>query len=326
MKYWYFYGERWMLKTSHLSLLQAGAYIRLITWCTVHECPLPLNRRDCHKIAHVGTRHEGKAVDAVIDEFFEPQADGWHQKTVDETLERWHAAGKDRADREGFLSRARSVSFRQRQKEYVQALRDKGVAVHIRAPMAELVRLCAEHGVAMQTGAQTLAIGNGKRYSNGNANGTANKAIANAFAPYGANAFAAPATEALGEGPGALTRALKAMQKTGLEGVNPNNAQFVALLQLGALPRLFAVACHEAKAKGKPYAWAMAMALGRLQDGVITLAGDAVRRPLNGPQSAQKPSGGLTDWAALPRAPTAEPWDEEPATGPPSPSESDVPY
>lgn len=322
MKYWYFYGDRWTSKTSHLSLIQAGAYIRLITWCTVHECPLPLNRRDCHKIAHVATRHEAKAVDDVIAEFFDRQDDGWHQKTVDETLERWHASGKDRADREVFLSRARGYSFRERQKEYVQALRDKGLTVSFRTSMAELVRLCAQHGVQTQTVASMGASANGKRYSNGGANAIANKAIANAFAPYGANAVCSPSDDALGP----LSRAIKAMEKTGLEGVNPNNSQFVALLQLGALPRLFAVACSEAKAKGKPYAWAMAMALGRVQDGVITLAGDAVRRPVNGSPRDFSGQGGLTDWAALPRASTAEPWDEAPATGPPSPSESDVPF
>lgn len=328
MKHWRFFGDRWLSKTSHLSLIREGAYVRLMSWCMTHECPLPPNLKDCLKIARVTTRHEIAAALSVIGEFFELREDGYHQTTIDEQIDYWQTTGKDRADKQVFLSRTRGEAFRQRQRETVQALRDKGVAVDYRASVSELARLCHEHGVTQQTLQQTSPVANSKRYSNYTANAQPVIRTANAFAPDGANAFATPADER----PGPLSRALRAMEKAGLEGVHPGSTHFVELVTRGAQPGLFRLAAVEAVAKGKGYAWAMAMALGRLNDGVIDLDGNAIRKPRNGaPAAFQGPANGLVPTEAREALktrlndPTANRWElpDEPA---PSPSESDVPY
>lgn len=330
MRYWHFYGDKWTSKTTHLSLIREGAYIRLVTWCMVHEKPLPLSRRDCHKIARVCTRHEATAVDQVIAEFFVRQEDGFHQSTVDDVLGWWQDQGKDNTAREVFLSRVRGEAFRKRQRDSVEALRAKGLAVSIRTPMSELVRLCAEHGVQTQTPVQTLGNTNGKRRSNVVANVHYKNKSNTAFAPDGANAVCAPPDDR----PGPFSLALRAMQKTGLEGVHPGNPAFVELVTRGALPPLFAAACSEALAKRKGYPWAMAAALGRLNDGVIDLAGNATARPLAGPPRDFSERNGSTvpadQWDALQTRladPNRDPWElpELAATGPPSPSKGDVP-
>lgn len=173
---------------------------------------------------------------------------------------------------------------------------------------------------------------NGKRSSNVGANG---EPVFIGSAPVGATLFSPPAFEREREDderPGPLSRALKAMEKAGLEGVHPGDRNFVELVTRGAKPALFRIAAFEAKAKGKGYPWAMAMAIGRLNDGVIDLDGNAIRKPAKAPPSVDRSSAnGLVSTEAREalRArlndPTADPW-ALPEIPSPSPSESDVPY
>lgn len=77
--------------TSHLSMVEDGAYRRLMDICYATEKPLPLEPRAVYRLARATSTTERKAVDTVLSEFFERREDGWHQKRIDEELDRAHA-------------------------------------------------------------------------------------------------------------------------------------------------------------------------------------------------------------------------------------------
>ena len=75
--------------TAHLSLIEDGLYLRMLRRYYLDEAPLPA---DVPKVARlVGARSEDElaAVHAVLDEFFELRADGWHQPRCDEEIKRY---------------------------------------------------------------------------------------------------------------------------------------------------------------------------------------------------------------------------------------------
>lgn len=74
----------------HLSLLEEGAYRRLIDAYYARESALPLDMRECKKLARV-TRNpaEHRAVEYVLRVFFVEGVDGYHQKRCDEEIQRF---------------------------------------------------------------------------------------------------------------------------------------------------------------------------------------------------------------------------------------------
>ena len=69
--------------TAHLSMLEDGAYSRLIRWYYAEERALPADERSVFRIARAQSKQERDAVKAVLADFFELQQDGYHQKRCD---------------------------------------------------------------------------------------------------------------------------------------------------------------------------------------------------------------------------------------------------
>ena len=76
--------------------------------------------------------------------------------------------------------------------------------------------------------------------------------------------------------PGPMSRAIKVMQKAGLDGAYVANRDFVTLLDDGATLDDFRLIATEAVARQKSFSWAMAAMLGRRND---------ARTHQNGPRS-----------------------------------------
>ena len=76
--------------TAHLSLLEDGAYRRMLDLCYATEKPLPLDRSKLYRLLRVKAHAEKLAVDVILGEFFVEGEDGWHQRRVEEELERAH--------------------------------------------------------------------------------------------------------------------------------------------------------------------------------------------------------------------------------------------
>jgi uncharacterized protein YdaU (DUF1376 family) len=77
--------------TAHLSWDEDMAYTRLLRWYYQHEKAIPDDRRAIYRLARASSKPQREAVDAVLDEFFSLEDDGWHQKRCDEELARANA-------------------------------------------------------------------------------------------------------------------------------------------------------------------------------------------------------------------------------------------
>jgi uncharacterized protein YdaU (DUF1376 family) len=73
--------------TAHLSWDEDMAYTRLIRAYYHAEKPIPKDK--AHRLARATTTAQRRAVDAVLDEFFVLESDGYHQKRCDEEIARF---------------------------------------------------------------------------------------------------------------------------------------------------------------------------------------------------------------------------------------------
>lgn len=70
----------------HLSMIEDGAYRRLIDVYYAREMPLPVDIKECQKLTRCTSAAERKAVQYVLEKFFRLADDGYHQKRCDEEI------------------------------------------------------------------------------------------------------------------------------------------------------------------------------------------------------------------------------------------------
>lgn len=88
--------------TAHLSVIEDGAYSRLIRLYYRTEKPLPADIPQVCRLVRAQSKAEREAVDAMLREFFDLRQDGWHQKRCDEELLAYQAkAEKNRENGRG---------------------------------------------------------------------------------------------------------------------------------------------------------------------------------------------------------------------------------
>lgn len=75
--------------TTHLSMLEHGAYTKLLDYHYSTEKPLPPDR--CERIAGAFDPHEREAVRAVLEQFFILTPEGWVNAKALEVIEEFHA-------------------------------------------------------------------------------------------------------------------------------------------------------------------------------------------------------------------------------------------
>jgi uncharacterized protein YdaU (DUF1376 family) len=77
--------------TIGLSLAERGAYNALLDQYYANEAPLPLDRRERHRMAGASSKAERDAVDYVVSRFFAEQPDGWHNRRADAEIAAYQA-------------------------------------------------------------------------------------------------------------------------------------------------------------------------------------------------------------------------------------------
>jgi uncharacterized protein YdaU (DUF1376 family) len=88
----------WARDTAHLSMLEDGAYNRLVDLYYVRESPLPRELGACCRLVRAVSKSEREAVKSVLAEFFDDTPDGWMHKRCDAEIERFrNKSGKARA-------------------------------------------------------------------------------------------------------------------------------------------------------------------------------------------------------------------------------------
>jgi uncharacterized protein YdaU (DUF1376 family) len=73
--------------TVGLTMLEDGAYTRLLDQYYVRESPLPSDKQTLYRIARATSKTERQAVDSVLGQFFVKAQDGWRQKRADLELQ-----------------------------------------------------------------------------------------------------------------------------------------------------------------------------------------------------------------------------------------------
>ena len=137
MNYYEHHLGDYVKDTLYLTMVQDGAYRRLLDVYYIKEEPIPLDMKGAYQRARATTKPERDAVAMVLKEFFVKTADGWRHGRCDEEIERYRqkqeaAPVKKENDRE------RQQRARDRRKALFEELRDYGVTAAWDATTSQL--------------------------------------------------------------------------------------------------------------------------------------------------------------------------------------------
>lgn len=99
--------------TAHLSFIEDAAYSRLIRKYYAEEKPIPADLKAVQRLVGARTKEERQAVSDILDEFFELEDDGWHNKRCDDEIARYRGKqDKARASAEARWSKRNANAIR----------------------------------------------------------------------------------------------------------------------------------------------------------------------------------------------------------------------
>jgi uncharacterized protein YdaU (DUF1376 family) len=274
---WYekYIGD-WLKKTSHLTMLEEGAYSRLVDWYYANECALPLPMHDVYMCARARTPAERRATDSVLRKFFELTGDGWHQPRADTIINRF----QNRQANEEVRSTVRERQRKSREKRSAMfaALQAAGLNPPWNASTAQLLAMFAENGlhppVTVTAPVTAPSHGTGHGTGDGDGHGSQTPLPNTHCAPVTGSATDAVTSHdvetarelAENVSPTRAGLACRAMRKAGLADVNPSHPQLLRLLAAGATDEELSITAAEASARGKGFAWALGTVEGRWKD------------------------------------------------------------
>jgi uncharacterized protein YdaU (DUF1376 family) len=123
--------------TIGLSMMEDGAYNRLLDQLYQTERPLPADKKELYRMSRANLPAERKAVDYVLAKYFELQADGYMQKRAQEAIEEyWDKEPAAQEKRENAKERKRRS--RERRAGLFEELRGHGVTPAFNAKTKEL--------------------------------------------------------------------------------------------------------------------------------------------------------------------------------------------
>jgi uncharacterized protein YdaU (DUF1376 family) len=129
--------------TAHLTFVEDAAYTRMIRKYYAQEKPLPVDVKAVQRLIGARAKEEREAVETVLGEFFELQADGWHNGRCDAEIARYLDKTEDRqAKREAEKERQRR--HRERRKELFEALREYGEVPPFETTTDDLVTMLSQ--------------------------------------------------------------------------------------------------------------------------------------------------------------------------------------
>ncbi|NML24314.1 YdaU family protein [Zoogloea dura] len=126
MNYYEHHIGDYIKATAHLSMVEDAAYRRLLDVYYTREGPLPVDRKAVQKLARAQSKDERAAVEYVLEEFFELDANGWHQRRCDEEIAKYlEKAPKAKEKRDN--ARDRQQRARERRAAMFEELRLHGI-------------------------------------------------------------------------------------------------------------------------------------------------------------------------------------------------------
>lgn len=147
---------KWDAATRELSALEDGIYWRLVRWCYGNESLVPLDTMSQYRVAGAHTDDEHRAVDKVLEQFFERTPTGYQQKYTWRVIKSWKE-GEHEREAASAASAARREASRLRMREMKAALKEAGHAVTGNLPNEMLLSLCEVYEVPVQAHWRTLS-------------------------------------------------------------------------------------------------------------------------------------------------------------------------
>lgn len=92
MIYWRRYQADYLVKTIGFSMLEDGAYVRLLDYYYTTERPLPKEKAELYDITRATKAEDKKAVDKVLARKFKLETDGYHNDRADKEIRTSKAA------------------------------------------------------------------------------------------------------------------------------------------------------------------------------------------------------------------------------------------
>jgi uncharacterized protein YdaU (DUF1376 family) len=283
MNYYPHHLGDWAKKCGDLSMLEEGAYRRLVDWYYINEKPLPLSMPRIYKLARCdgeGDRPsaERAAVREILDRYFRAEADGFHNQRCDEviaSLDR-HSDAKVTLDRHGDALGVTPAAIRQ--KRYIQRLglmRSDISAAGVLIP----ANATASHIRKLWNGLETHQRDVTRDVIGDVSNDATVTDIPNTISQnekdIGPSEGKPLAVETID--PHQAGAACKAMKRLGVSDVSPGHPLLHDLLRAGVTTQDLGMAAAEAVARGAGFAYALTVAKSRFEKGPA--------RPLNGHQS-----------------------------------------
>ena len=137
MNYYEHHLGDYLRDTAHLSMLEDGAYRRLLDAYYIRERALPVELREVWRLVRAQSKQDKEAVEVVLQEFFEKTSEGWIHKRCESEIERYRESQVDRESAKG-NAKERQRRARERRRELFDALRDAGIVPAYDTPTNEL--------------------------------------------------------------------------------------------------------------------------------------------------------------------------------------------
>ena len=272
MIYFELYPGDYLRDTSRLSLLEHGAYLRLLMAYYAEEEPLPGAAADLYVIAGATSAADKAAVRKVADRYFPLSQDGlrYNSRADDEiakAAERMQGSKDRKAEKKGNETE-RQRRTRARRTQLFAELRDVGIVPDGMTPMAELKQLHVTHvtgSVDLTNSLLSRVTDRDMSLVNTGVN-TGNQTPDPISTPD--RSKQAPEISEVATLAG---RACLLMRQAGCHTTNPSHPDLLAGLAEGVTPEAYADTVTEGMSRAppvaKPFAWAITTARARHAQG-----------------------------------------------------------
>lgn len=265
--------------TAHLTLLEDAVYSRLLRKYYATEQPLPADKKKLARwVGAVGNKDALAALDAVLDDFFTLQEDGYHQARCDAEIEAFRE-GEPERELKKVNEKNRMDNHRKERARLFKVLTDAGGHAAWNIGIGELRALV-----------KSVAGGKNPPPETPPATAPATPATAtqtpDTNTHYPKNQGEDVEHQQRGglsvgpDGPALAVVAAQAMQGAGLADVSSSHPKLLALLAAGITTTELADAARVAAQGGRGFPWALARAEGQRRDaaqvGALPAAAPAV--------------------------------------------------
>lgn len=274
MIYFELYPGDYLRDTTRLTLVEHGAYLRLLMAYYAEEEPLPAEYDALFTIAGATKSVEKEAVKRVADKHFPVGSDGLrHNGRADEEIakaaERMEAGAERRSN-----DAERQKRARERRRAMFDQLREQGITPAFNATTAELEALITEHVTSTRhvTGGVT-GRDSGRDITRDNTATTRHTPYTNQKQKASPHAPLSPEPPASPPMTTDAGRACLLMRQAGCIQTNPSHPDLLAALAEGVSPEALRDTAAEgiAAGKSKPFAWAITTARSRHAEGATTI-------------------------------------------------------